>query len=137
MYVKTHGNVTAGQQKNRAYDWNLNPNTHVFGFGEQHVPGGAARAVHAERVDGGFPKTVIVKKTVEDTKAVQHDHLGSVKNMGQGGFPIASNTIFGIPTHGNEKDGWNAAKCINGTPSERELQPDKDLGTTLRVGCRN
>jgi hypothetical protein len=38
--------------------------------------------VHAEREQGAFPKTVIVKKTVEDAKAVQQDMLGKVKNLG-------------------------------------------------------
>ena len=70
MYEKTHGNVGAGQQRSRHYDWPMNPNNHVFGYGEIHNPGGAARAVHAERVDNIFPKTVVVKKTVEDARAV-------------------------------------------------------------------
>jgi hypothetical protein len=37
-----------------------------------------------ERGGESFPKTVIVKKTVEDAKAVQSDMLGTVKNLGQG-----------------------------------------------------
>lgn len=32
---------------------------------------------------------------------------------------------------------WNAAKCIHGQPSERELQPDTDLGKSTKAGCRN
>ena len=71
MYIKTHGNFAAGQQRTRHYDWNINPETHVFGLGEEYKPGGVARAVHAEREEGAFPKTVIVKKTVEDAKSVQ------------------------------------------------------------------
>jgi hypothetical protein len=34
-------------------------------------------------------------------------------------------------------DIWNAAKCIHGEPSEKELQPDNDLGRSTKVGCRN
>ena len=37
-----------------------------------------------ERIEGGFPRTVIVKKTVEDHKSVANDQFGQVKNLGQG-----------------------------------------------------
>jgi len=44
---------------------------------------GAARAIHHEREEpGAFPKTVIVKKTVEDVKATQSDLLGQPRNLG-------------------------------------------------------
>jgi hypothetical protein len=37
----------------------------------------AAKSIHAERPESAsFPKTVIVKKTVEDVKATQLDLLG-------------------------------------------------------------
>jgi hypothetical protein len=32
---------------------------------------------------------------------------------------------------------WNAAKCINGDPSERELQPDADLAISTKMNCTN
>jgi len=32
---------------------------------------------------------------------------------------------------------WNAAKCINGDPTERELQPDKDLAKSTKANCTN
>lgn len=35
-----------------------------------------------ERAEESYPKTVIVRKTVEDVKAVQNDMLGTVKNLG-------------------------------------------------------
>lgn len=34
-------------------------------------------------------------------------------------------------------DIWNAAKCIHGEPNEKELEPDRDLGKSTKVGCRN
>jgi len=37
------------------------------------VLNGAALAIHNERLEEQFPKTVIVKKTVEDHKAVSGD----------------------------------------------------------------
>lgn len=66
MYVLTHSNYAAGEQRTRHYNWEANPNidgkpeTHAFGFGEQKLLNGAAKAVHAERTDEAFPKTVIV-----------------------------------------------------------------------------
>jgi hypothetical protein len=41
-------------------------------------------ALHNERLEEDFPKTIIVKKTVEDHKAVANDMLGMSKNLGQG-----------------------------------------------------
>lgn len=117
MYTKTHGSIPAGAQKDRHYDWPLNPNSHTFGFGELHNPGGAYRAVNPERQNGIFPKTVIVKKTVEDARAVAGDQLGCVRNLGQGRPPINPNTVFGVPSmpKGNH---WNAGQCIQGEPTE-------------------
>ena len=34
-------------------------------------------------------------------------------------------------------DVWNAAKCIHGEPTDIHLQPDKDLGKSIKPGCRN
>lgn len=82
-----------------------------------------------------YPKTVIVQKTVEDHKAVSHDILGQSKNLGQGQLPIGEETAFGVKTMGNDQ--WNAAMCLNGDPTEDQIVPDKDLGKSIRVGCRN
>lgn len=63
-----------------------------------------------ERGNECFPKTVIVKKTVEDAKAVQSDMLGTVKNLGQGQPDRGQDHIYG---HKSNVDGqWNAGKCI-------------------------
>jgi len=32
---------------------------------------------------------------------------------------------------------WNAAKCIHGEPTEMEIAPDRDLGKSMKPGCRN
>ncbi len=56
--------------------------------------------------------------------------------MGQGKPPVPKEHAFGIRNVvGN--DVWNAAKCIHGQPTERELQPDRDLGRSVKEGCRN
>jgi len=53
-------------------------------------------ALHSERYDNAFPKTVIVKKTVEDHKAVASDLLGVSKNLGQGQEPRGPDFVHGI-----------------------------------------
>ena len=66
LYRKTHGNFAPGEQKKRDYEWNIDPNQHRFGYAEKKVLNGASLALHSERPEDSFPKTVIVKKTVED-----------------------------------------------------------------------
>jgi hypothetical protein len=136
MYQKTHGNIGAGVQNKREYNWNINPDQHVFGYGERVAPNQAARAVHSERFEASFPKTVIVQKTVEDIKSVAHDQLGKAKNLGQGAHPIPTDTIFGVRSLKDATE-WNAAKCLSGNPTVRELRPDTDLGKSTRPGTRN
>jgi len=43
-----------------------------------------------------FPKTIIVKKTVEDFKSIAQDILGQSKNLGQGKPPVPQEHAFGI-----------------------------------------
>ena len=93
-------------------------------------------SIHNERFESQFPKTVIVKKTVEDQKAVSQDQLGKPKNLGQGKPNIEENTVFGIKNI-TGSDVWNAAKCIHGQPKPNELEPDKDLGKSVKPNCRN
>ena len=78
---------------------------------------GAALALHNERHEEQFPKTVIVQKTVEDHKAVASDILGASKNLGQGQVNRGPDFVHGIKNiTGN--DPWNAARCIHGEPTE-------------------
>ena len=133
MYNKTHGAFGPGEQKNRNYVWPANQDR--FGYAEQRVPGGAANSLHPERLGGAFPKTVIVKKTVEDFNAVQKDHLGASKNLGQGKPPVDPDQAFGS-TRRNDED-WNAAMCLTGSYSDAEMQPDRDLGTCVKANCKN
>jgi hypothetical protein len=73
MYNRTHGNFGPGEQRDREYQWPVQKEAHAFGYGEKKVLGGAAMSLQSERYDGDFPKTVIVKKNVEDHKAVTQD----------------------------------------------------------------
>ena len=142
MYKQTHGNFAPGEQRTREYDWvanprvdgNGNPMVHAFGYGEQKLLNGAAKSIQPERIDEAFPKTVIVKKIVEDQKAVTKDMLGTVKNLGQGQPMRASEHTYG--TH-KKKLEWNAGKCINGEPNEKMIKPDHDLGISVKKNCTN
>jgi hypothetical protein len=93
-------------------------------------------SIHKERFENSFPKTVIVKKTVEDVKAVTSDMLGQSKNLGQGRPPLPSEHAYGVKNIVGS-DIWNAAKCIHGEPTEKEVQPDKDLGRCTKAGSMN
>lgn len=136
MYIKTHGNFASGEQKDRGYQWNFDKSQHRFGYGEQRLLNGAAMSIHKERFENSFPKTVIVKKTVEDVKAVTSDMLGQSKNLGQGRPPLPSEHAYGVKNIVGS-DIWNAAKCIHGEPTEKEVQPDQDLGRCTKAGSMN
>jgi len=60
MYRATHGNYAPGEQKKRDYEWKFDPAEHNFGYGEKKILNGAALALHSERIEDAFPKTVIV-----------------------------------------------------------------------------
>lgn len=77
---------------------------------------------------------MIVKKVVEDVKAVTTDHLGTVKNLGQGQASRDPNFCYGSK---NDYTAWNAGKCITGEASDRQLQPDHDLGRSNKANCTN
>jgi hypothetical protein len=96
MYRKTHGNFAPGEQRKRDYDWKFDPAGHRFGYGEKVPQNGAAVAIHAERQEEQFPRTVIVKKPVEDFKAVSSDMLGVSKNLGQGQVSRGPDFVHGV-----------------------------------------
>ena len=108
----------------------------MFGYGEKRVENGAAMALHAERYENQFPKTTIVKKTVEDHRAVAHDLLGVSKNLGQGQTDRGKDFVHGIKNVQGD-DPWNAARCIHGEPNAKEILPDYDLGKSVKPNCRN
>lgn len=139
MYLKTHSNFSAGEQKRRGYNWNVNqingkPDKFAFGFGEQRLLNGASRAVHSERYDMAYPKTVVVNKIVEDQKQTLNDQLGVSKNLGQGQPVRDSDFVYGIKNSCND---WNAAKCLQGEPTQQELNQDKDLGKSVKLNSTN
>ena len=79
-------------------------------------------------------ENVIVKKVVEDVKAVTSDMLGTVRNLGQSQPSREPEFTYG---HKNDYTAWNAAKCITGEANEQELAPDHDLGRSVKPNCSN
>lgn len=92
--------------------------------------------MHVERFETAFPKTIIVKKTVEDFRQTSYDQVGLSKNLGQGDLPVQEETRFGVPNSASAET-WNAARCINGEPTDKQLEPDHDLGHCVKPGSRN
>lgn len=45
-------------------------------------------------------------------------------------FGVKNTSIVG-------NDSWNAAKCLHGEPTEKELEVDRDLGKCVKPGSRN
>ena len=64
------------------------------------------------------------------------DILGKSKNLGQGQNDRGGEFVHGIKNV-VAGDPWNAARCIHGEPTEREVQPDSDLGKSVKPNCRN
>lgn len=108
----------------------------MFGYAEKKFMNGAKQAVQVERPEESFPKTIIVKKTLEDHKAVAGDQLGKVKNLGQGQQDRGKDWVHGVRNL-QGADTWNAARCIHGEPTAKELEPDHDLGKAVKPNCRN
>ena len=135
MYHKSHGTTETGEQLNRKYDWKIDTTQHSFGLADAKQIDGAAMALQPERYQQDYPKTLIVKKNVEDYRNVIHEELGKTKNLGTGKVPKPVEHSYGQDQH--RADDWGVGMCIGGEPSARELQPDKNLGITNRPGFRN
>jgi len=63
--------------------------------------------------------------------------LGRPRNLGQGELPVPKDFVFGIKNTTSGEDVWNAAKCLAGEPSEKELLTDSDLGRCVKPGSWN
>lgn len=57
--------------------------------------------------------------------------------MGQGlSSAIRNDLVFGVPSLKDHTE-WNAAKCLRGEPTAKEMMPDTDLGRCTKPGSRN
>jgi hypothetical protein len=62
LYKKSHNAYEPGEQRKRDYVWPVRPENFVFGFSEGKIKNGARDAIHHERSDEQFPRTVMVRK---------------------------------------------------------------------------
>ncbi|KAL4491814.1 hypothetical protein ABPG72_006069 [Tetrahymena utriculariae] len=135
QYVRSHGNYEAGEQKNRNYNWKVDPQQHRFGKTDKIASNEVVYCLNQEALQDQFPKTTIVQKKQEDFRNFKEDHLGLPKNLGQTNAKNNPDMVFGARLGG--PDEWNAGKCISGEATLKEVQTDKDLGKTNRFGFRN
>jgi len=135
LYIKSHGMHEAGQQKNRDYSWPFNPKDQVFGKTDKNVVDEGRYCLQPETVDENFPKTQIIKKNVEDFRDYNRDHLGKTKNLAQTNSHVTSDHVYGYKP--KEQDPWNAAKCITGESTFKDVQAEDSLGRATRFGYKN
>ncbi|CAK69382.1 unnamed protein product (macronuclear) [Paramecium tetraurelia] len=83
MYLKSHGNFEAGEQKNREYNWKINPNDYRFGKKEEREQEQVKKILQHELTQNQYPKTTIISKNQEDWKNYNEDPLGKPKNQAQ------------------------------------------------------
>lgn len=134
MYLKSHGETAAGEQFARNYQWPVDPSVHRFGKADVKELGGVASSLKHDTITASYPKSRVIQKTVEDYRSTAHDELGKPRNLGTGLTESGNDIVFGATRKVME---WDAGMCIHGKPNERQLQPDMDLGRSLRSGFRN
>jgi len=107
----------------------------VFGKAKKVEEDQAKNCVQPDYAENEFPVTRLVKKNVEDYRNFHKEPIGMVKNIAQTQTKLKENHTFGYTP--KNKDEWDAAKCIRGDPTIKEVQVDDDLGKTNKHGYRN
>lgn len=88
MYLKSHLDYDAGEQKDRKYNWNVDPADFRFGKVEKNVVHNEINQVMSpEAYNQKFPETKFVKSNLNDFVARKEDKLGKPANLGQKQFP--------------------------------------------------
>lgn len=136
MYVKTHGQYEAAEQKKMGYNWlahGIDPMSFRFGQVEKNYePNGVAQALKTGQEK--LAKTSIVKMEVEAFKDVTQDALGQPKNYGYGSRALGPDFAFGRK---NKTDEWDAQRCMQGDYSLADQRPDANVAKATRPGYRN
>jgi hypothetical protein len=95
MYLKSHADYEAGEQKKRPYNWNVDPADFRFGKVEKNVVHGEIKQImEPEGQNKNFPQTVFVSSHLNDFSAKRNDILGKPANLGQKQFP--QDHAFGV-----------------------------------------
>jgi EF-hand domain-containing family member B len=133
LYLKSHKDYDPGEQKQRPYNWPVDPSDFRFGKVEKNpVHNEIKQVLHPEAHSDSVQRTVFVKSNLHDFVDRKEDKLGLPANLGQKQF--SPEHVFGVRVAGNE---WNAGKCITGEANDYEVRPDDDLGRTNKLGFRN
>jgi hypothetical protein len=97
IYVRSHGTYGPGEQKNRHYEWPVDPSTTRFGQkGDTIAFNGVSKNVADilnPAVDGG----AVSLKKVEDFRG-KGDLLGQSKNLGMGSGLRPPDMVYGLPS---------------------------------------
>lgn len=134
MYLKSHGSFEPGEQKNREFEWNVNPAEYRFGKGEKNpVHNEMYQVMHPEAVAESFKQTKFVKTNYDDFVNFKDDKLGKPRNLGQT-TNLPADFRYGVKLSTNE---WGVGKCITGEASFKEVEDDSGLGKSNKIGSRN
>lgn len=137
LYIRSHGSVGPGQQKNRDYQWEntkIDPTKHRFGNKTGGEPGlGASTCLNPE-MDESIPYSAVSLQQVEDMRST-YDQLGKPRHLSASSVgAIPDDHIFGVPLKRDPDGAWD---CIQGSYSLDEQQPDRDLGKPVNYGWKN
>lgn len=137
FYIKSHGSYRPGEQKNRDYDWPVDPNQVRFGRkGDTIAFNGVSKNVADVLRSTEECSPAVNAKKVEDFRNMG-DVVGQSRNLGQGSGTRPLDTVYGKPSAKPKKQQPSAIEVIRGKYSEEAQQPDSDLGKSITPGFRN
>ena len=135
MYMKSHGQYQPGEQKNRNYNWPIDPKNTAFGKEFKGMVNETNYVLKPNAQPNSFPDTKIVSSKVENMKDFKEDPLGFPKNRGQSNPYIGPDHVYGKTI--NDKEQWNVAKSLQSNSTWKEVKPDQSLGKSTNHGFRN
>ncbi len=75
---------------------------------------------------------MVASKVHADFKLSATDHLGRVRKLGTGERNLPAGHVFGMPSLRHGVRGPSVEELLKTTTSPEQLQPDADLGKSLR-----
>jgi hypothetical protein len=137
IYIRSHGSYAPGEQRDRHYDWPVDPTSTRFGCkGDTIAFGGVSKNISDILSYADEKPSAVSVKRVEDFRNMG-DILGQSRNLGQGSGARAVDTVYGKPSTNPRKSHWGAGDIIRGNYKGEDLKPDTDLGKSIMPGFRN
>lgn len=100
LYLKSHKDYDPGEQKQRPYQWPVDPTDFRFGKVEKNpVYNEIKQILSPEAHNEAVTKTVFVKSNLHDYLDRKDDKLGKPMNLGQKQFP--PDRAFGVRVEPN------------------------------------